>query len=211
MSTLPRPLQAFKMSVQTVKSVAVLRRTISDIEGDNEAFLEEAGIDTDEEEEETFMPVAKNANNAANVAQESNADDAVAKIPSIVVEDDHHQWETIETVVLNSQDGDANDVDVDAGVILDDGVKKTSQIQNARRQRRFRVFYDDDDDDGTSCFNGFWQNVEALLIHFRCCKFFKSLNVANVCDRLDEVSRKFFPIMFLLINFVYWVSYLYIL
>ena len=126
------------------------------------------------------------------------------KIPTIVVEDDHHhQWETIETVVVNGQEVDDNDVD--AGVILDDGVKKASQ--NERRKRRFRVF----DDDRASFFESFWSNVESCLIHFRCWRFFKSLNVSIVCDRVDAVSRKFFPIMFILINFVYWISYIYIL
>ena len=156
--------------------------------------------DDDEEEAEAFMPTKANARK--QTSDVTNKDSNAAKLPAVMADDDHHQWETIETVVVNGQD-----VDVDAGVILGDDGNKSASKRRCRK-RRFRCV---DVDDEPTCFESFWGGVEAILIQFRCWRFFKSLNMSVICDRVDEVSRKFFPIMFILLNFVYWVSYIYIL
>ena len=69
--------------------------------------------DDDEEEAEAFMPTKANARKPTSDI--TNKDSNAAKLPAVMADDDHHQWETIETVVVNGQD-----VDVDAGVILGD-------------------------------------------------------------------------------------------
>jgi len=55
------------MSAQTVKNVSALKRNISEVDGDNEAFLEEAVMGDDyeeeEEDEETFLPVTNRSTN----------------------------------------------------------------------------------------------------------------------------------------------------
>jgi hypothetical protein len=138
--------------------------------------------------------------------------DGIAVIPSITVEDT--QWETIETVITNGQD-----IEKDVGIILGDTVKnlnarfrfqcrlrRRAASRNGRRSESF-----DDVDESTSCAERFWGGLEVILTKLKCSKFIKSLNMVTVCDRVDEVSRKFFPIMFLLLNLVYWVSYIYIM
>jgi hypothetical protein len=94
----------------------------------------------DDEEDEAFLPddVKRDASNV--------------KVPSIVIDDDHHQWETIETVVINGQD-----IDVDAGVILGDDDKKPTP------KRRLRRGFKSVGDGDPSFFETFWCR---LLITF---------------------------------------------
>ena len=142
--------------------------------------------------------------------------DGIAVIPSIIVQDT--QWETIETVITNG-----HDVEKDVGIILDDAIKNlTPRFRFQCRLRRRAMSRngaknaessdDNDDDDISASFTErFWTGLEGILTRLKCSKFIKSLNMVTVCDRVDEVSRKLFPIMFLLLNFVYWVSYIYIM
>ena len=158
--------------------------------------------DEEEEEDDTFLPLM------------STADGDIAVIPSITVEDS--QWETIQTtLVVNGQD-----VEKDVGIILDDTVNHSTprfRFQCRLRRRAMsrnaakNASLDDGDEMSTSCSERFWSGLELILTRLKCSKFIKSLNMVTVCDRVDEVSRKFFPIMFLLLNFVYWVAYIYIM
>ena len=159
--------------------------------------------DEEDDEEETFLPLMSTA-------------DGIAIIPSITVED--AQWETIETVIVNG-----HDVEKDVGIILDDTIKNLTPRFHFQCRLRRRAMSrngaknaslddnDDDDEMSASFTERFWTGLEGILTRLKCSKFIKSLNMVTVCDRVDEVSRKLFPIMFLLLNFVYWVSYIYIM
>ncbi len=99
------------------------------------------------------------------------------------------------------------DNEKDAGIILGDGNGNSASPRYRFNRRRIKSVKSVE----VAFSERFWNSIESILVWFKCWRFFKSLNMSVVCERVDEVSRKFFPIMFLILNFVYWVSYIYIL
>ena len=85
-----------------------MRRNASEVDDDNEAFLEETVMGEDDDfEDEMFFP-----NSSTDVVTTTSKDGVILtskdgvtvtsnRIPTIVVDDS--QWETIETVVINGQ------------------------------------------------------------------------------------------------------------
>jgi hypothetical protein len=94
-------------------------------------------------------------------------------------------------MILNN----SKDVEKDAGVILGDAAKRSSGRtrfrlrRSARRSTKAGSGDDDDDVESTLC-DSFWSGAEEALVRFRCWRFFKSLNMVIVCDRVRQTSVK---------------------
>jgi len=108
-----------------------------------------------------------------------------------------NNWETIETTVMHPHNGS----------------QETYTRTRATTHQSNPAINSIDimTDEGT--FEQFWECIESLMLRFRFSIKTKEVyrNSILVFNRVDKWAGRLFPLTFLMLNFIYWSSYMYIL
>ena len=101
-----------------------------------------------------------------------------------------NEWETIETTV-----------------VYNNGSRESFASVQQHHMNSIEIITDD------GCFDQFWDYVESILNRFRwsikTAEVYR--NSSSVFNKVDKYAGRLFPLTFLLLNFIYWSSYMYIL